>query len=171
MDQYVCIWAVEDDVLESAIPEYAVNKKSQVPTNSPVAATKCLRMVDVSSADLGVAKPNIGLLRPWLTCRLIDDMIDYKTSCKMIRGRIGPGTKARKQGQKKTKTEPMTEGGLAVTFIYHSLPSFSRSNAVTSSRRLERLRAGNHTEVSMQGGGTKQKAHPMQAVPRRRIDG
>jgi hypothetical protein len=103
MDQYVCIWAVEDDVLESAIPKYAVNKKSQVPTNSPVAATKCLRIVDVSSADLGVAKPNIGLLRPWLTCRLIDDMIDYKTSCKMIRGRIGAGTKARKQGQKKTK--------------------------------------------------------------------
>lgn len=46
------------------LPRYAVKRKRKVPTNSPLAATKCLRRVDSFCTDLGVKKPSIGLSKP-----------------------------------------------------------------------------------------------------------
>ena len=135
-----------------------------MPTNSPVAATKCLRKVDVSSADLGVAKPNIGLLRPWLTCRLIDDMTDRKSyDTRENRGWY----RSKDKRQMKAKGSSSTQDGPALTVIYYILPSLLKKQR-SDVQQTARVTKG--WEASTQGGGTKQKAHAMQAVPRRRID-
>lgn len=67
----------------------------------------------------------------------------------------------------KAKECPKTQGGPAVTVIYYTLPPFLKKQR-SDVQQTARVTKG--WESSTQGGGTKQKAHAMQAVPRRRIE-
>ena len=67
----------------------------------------------------------------------------------------------------KAKGSSSTQDGPALTVIYYILPSLLKKQR-SDVQQTARVTKG--WEASTQGGGTKQKAHAMQAVPRRRID-